>query len=123
VINATPLTKWMEGGGTLRLHNNRFAAFQLSTDGLNFLPRDHINEFAELLSDFNLLASVDGKLEVLWCFEDQDDGAAEPEPTHLLSGSQGLAMQDGRSGGVHCLTIGPRGREPSVFVGSEVLCG
>jgi len=73
-----------EGRRTLRLHNNRFATLQVLTRRVDVL-RDHIDKFTEFLPNFDLLASVDGELEVLWSFKYQDDGATQAEPTHLLS--------------------------------------
>ena len=120
---SSTLHRWEEEWSCLRLHNNRFTTLQVLTDTRqpNILPRRHINEFSKFLPDFDLLTGMDGELEVFRGFEDQDDGATQAEPSHLLSGSQGLAMKEGGSGGVHCLAVGSWGWKLSAFVCSEVL--
>jgi hypothetical protein len=118
------LTEVLEGGvdgETLWLHGNRFPASQVSTRRLNVLPRSHVNEFTELLANFDLLASVDVELKVFRSFKDKDDGATQAESTHLLSRFQGLPIQEGRSCGVHCFTVCTWRRKFSSFVRSEVL--
>lgn len=110
-----------EGGrGTLRSHNNRFTTFQVLAHHLDVLPRGHMNEFTKLLANFDLLTRVDGELEVLWGLKDQNDGATQPESTHLLSRSQGLTMEERGSSGIHRLTVGSWGWRLSVFVRSEI---
>ena len=68
------------------MHNDRFTTSEVPTRRLNVVPRGHANEFTELLADFDFLTRVDSELEILRSFKDQDDGAAQAEPTHLLSG-------------------------------------
>ena len=106
---------------SLRLHSDRFPTLQILTHRADILPRGHIDEFPEFLPNFDLLTGVDGELEVLWSLKDQDDGATQAEPTHLLSGSQGLALEERRSGGVHSFTVASWGWKLSAFVRSEVL--
>jgi hypothetical protein len=106
---------------SLRLHSDRFATLQVLAHRPDILPRGHIDELSKFLPNFDLLTGVDGELEVLWSLEDQDDGATQAEPTHLLSGSQGLTLEERRSGGVHGFTVASWGWKLSAFVRSEVL--
>lgn len=82
-INAKPRG---EDGEILWMHNNRFTTSQVPTRRLDVVPRGHTNEFTELLADFDFLTRVNSELEILRSFKNQDDGATQAEPTHLLSG-------------------------------------
>jgi len=116
-----PLHRKEEGWRSLRLHNNRLTTLQVLSDRLNVLPHGHIYEFTEFLPDLDLLTGVDGELEVLWSLEDQDDGATQAEPAHLLSGFQGLTVKEGRSGGIHGFVVRPRRWKFSAFVRPKLL--
>ena len=110
-------------GESLWLHNNRFTTFQVPTRYLNTLPRGHVDEFTEFLADFDLLTSVNGKLEVFRSFEDQDNGATQAKSTHLLSRFQRLPIQERRSGGVDGFTVCSGRRKFPSFVCPEILQG
>ena len=107
----------------LWLYDNGFTTFQALLHRLDVLPRDHVDEFAEFLPNFDLLTGVDGELEILWGLEDQDDGTTQTEPTHLLNRFQGLSIEERRGGGVHCFAVGSWRWEPSTFVRPEALQG
>lgn len=104
------------------MRNNGFAALQVFVHRLDILS-DHVDEFAKFLPNFYLLAGMDGELEVLRSFKDQDNGATQAEPTHLLGGFQGLTVKERRGGRVHCLAVSSWRWELSTFVRSEILRG
>lgn len=54
----------------LWLHNNRFTAIQVTIHRSDVVPHGHIDEFTELLTNFDLLSGMDRELEVLWSLKD-----------------------------------------------------
>ena len=73
------------------------------------------------LANLDELALLDVELEVARRLEDHDDGAAELETAHLVTGVQRLALEQGRRLRVAGLDVGPGRVRADPVVGAEGL--